>query len=191
MLTRNWQSCLLESQGEWSGVSLFKLCFGRNRERNRIWKEWETRRQSLKEVGYGALACSSEKWSGCDPAFNSSLWSITEYQIKTIQHYHPILEWWTASACCFSLGWCVQDGPVASALLAGWFLLSSSQQVRFLSFVPCAVAVLFSAGWASRNSEIPCYSDVLQGSSGWRNVSLSHSLSPTFRAVGDADIRDA
>lgn len=77
MLTRNWQSCLLESQSEWSGVSLFKLCFGRNRERNGIWKEWETRRQSLKEVGYGALACSSEKWSGCDPAFNSTLWSIT------------------------------------------------------------------------------------------------------------------
>lgn len=33
--------------------------------------------RALKEMGYGALACSSEKWSGCDPAFNSSLWSIT------------------------------------------------------------------------------------------------------------------
>lgn len=40
---------------------------------------------------------------------------------------------------------------MAAALLAGWFLLNSSQQVRFLSFAPYTVAAPFSDGWASRN----------------------------------------
>lgn len=42
-----------------------------------IGETWKSGDRASKEMGYDALGCSSEKQTGCDPAFNSSLWSIT------------------------------------------------------------------------------------------------------------------
>lgn len=116
-----WRSCALEKGG----------CKG-------VGEIWKNRRgRALKEIGYDALACSSEKWSGCDPAFNSSLWSITlsncmkQGAFTAVSSLSSSLFFFLTLFCFLPEG--VGQLPVSPCSLSAWQCLYLFPSTNFVS----------------------------------------------------------